>query len=157
MGCQIFVCGTLSPDSESCIADLIFQLQDSFDGIHSINHVARSVRKRNQSHLLARDDDAVNNDRHGNRIKTNFVTGTETICTRNSLSFYPHSRTVTPRYLPPSITDSVTPGTFCTRNSLSFYPHTRTVTPRYLPPSITDSVTSQKGRSSGALVILLLL
>jgi hypothetical protein len=108
MGCQIFVCGTLSPDSESCIADLIFQLQDSFDGIHSINHVARSVRKRNQSHLLARDDDAVNNDRHGNRIKTNFVTGTETICTRNSLSFYPHSRTVTPRYLPPSITDSVT-------------------------------------------------
>ena len=110
MGCQIFVCGTLSPDSESCIADLmaIFQLQDSFDGIHSINHVARSVRKRNQSHLLARDDDAVNNDRHGNRTKTNFITGTETFCTRNSLSFYPQARTVTPRYLPPSITDSVT-------------------------------------------------
>jgi hypothetical protein len=25
--------------------------------------------------------------------------GTETFCTRNSLSFYPHERTVTPRYL----------------------------------------------------------
>ncbi len=40
--------------------------------------------------------------------KTDFITGTETFCTRNSLSFYPHARTVTPRYLPPSITDSVT-------------------------------------------------
>ena len=43
-----------------------------------------------------------------NRTKTNFITGTGTFCTRNSLSFYPHTRTVTPQYLPPSITDSVT-------------------------------------------------
>ena len=66
------------------------------------------MRKRNLSHPLARDDDAVNNDRHGKQNKTNFITGTGTFCTRNSLSFYPHTRTVTPRYLPPSITDSVT-------------------------------------------------
>ncbi len=50
----------------------------------------------------------MNNDRHGKQNKTNFITGTGTFCTRNSLSFYPHTRTVTPRYLPPSITDSVT-------------------------------------------------
>ena len=30
------------------------------------------------------------------------------VCDVNSLSFYPHTRTVTPQYLPPSITDSVT-------------------------------------------------
>jgi hypothetical protein len=32
----------------------------------------------------------------------------ETFCTRKSPSFYPHERTVTPRYLSLSITDSVT-------------------------------------------------
>ena len=66
------------------------------------------MRRPNLSHPLARDDDAVNNDRHGKQNKTNFITGTGTFCTRNSLSFYPHTRTVTPQYLPPSITDSVT-------------------------------------------------
>ena len=71
-------------------------------------HTCSSVRRRNLSHPLARDYNAVNNDRHGKQNKTNFITGTGTFCTRNSLSFYPHTRTVTPRYLPPSITDSVT-------------------------------------------------
>jgi hypothetical protein len=36
------------------------------------------------------------------------LTETETFCTRKSPSFYPHERTVTPRYLSLSITDSVT-------------------------------------------------
>jgi hypothetical protein len=33
------------------------------------------VRRRNQSHPLARDDGAVNNDGHGNRNKTGFISG----------------------------------------------------------------------------------
>ncbi len=41
--------------------------------------------------------------------QTGFITGTEPFCTRNSPSFYPHERTVTPRYPPLSITDSEIP------------------------------------------------
>ncbi len=42
------------------------------------------------------------------REQTGFITGTEPFCARNSPSFYPHERTVTPRHLPLSISDSVT-------------------------------------------------
>ena len=39
------------------------------------------VRKRNQSHPLARDDGAVNNDGHKRRTKTGFITVEKTLKT----------------------------------------------------------------------------
>jgi hypothetical protein len=57
------------------------------------------VRRRNQSHPLARDDNAVDNDRHGEQSKTEIYYGLKTLCTK--VLFISHTHTVQglgPRY-----------------------------------------------------------
>ena len=68
------------------------------------------VRRRNQSHPLARHVDVVDNDGHGEQEQTELLFSRKPLMKSTfflSLFIF-HTRTVTPRYQPPSMADSIT-------------------------------------------------
>jgi len=74
----------------------------------SLGDCTRPVRRRDRNSLL-RCYLVWNTRRHETGTKTNFINGNKNLLyPPKSPPFYPHERTVTPRYLPLSITDSVT-------------------------------------------------